>query len=393
MKLLVTVLLSLSMVLETLPAQSGAAQAREMLRRGEALGARSMLQSEAQNGDPGSIAAYAEYLDLHKDPEARAAYQRLLTALPANPQRTAALRRVVVLDLLAGDQPAAAKHVAEYHAAGGAALALPAPASTSTAPLTPGAAAISIPGPIRSFARMAALSPDLKPEELLPALARNVVTNGYQASSGGESLEPTEFMKLIIRYLAQARELEKLAGPELVLKVPSCESSTTADLLRVIGYRMRGGCGSDVVLETINATRAFLTIDSGFPLAELEQALRANRPFEYDFHPAPAPVLFGADYWRSSREKQGQESIDIFLGDPSLCRLYLGMTKLDPDTADQLRKAVSVQKSKSFAHVLDFFGGMFQIRNGRAVTPGGARSEKAWADIGRRGSRARSSIL
>ncbi len=379
MKLLLTVLLSLSTVPETLPAQSGAAQAREMLRRGEALSARSMLQSEAQNGDAGSVAAYAEYLDLHKDPETRAVYQRLLTALPANPQRTAVLRRLVVLDLLAGDQPAAAKHVAEYHAAGGAALALPAPAST--APLTPGAAAISIPGPIRSFARMAALSPDLKPEELLPALARNVVTNGYQASSGGESLEPTEFMKLIIRYLAQARELEKLAGAELMLKVPSCESSATADLLRVIGYRMRGGCGSDVVLETINATRAFLTIDSGFPLAELEQALRANRPFEYDFHPTQAPVLFGADYWRSSREKQGQEFIDTFLGDPSLCRLYLGMTKLDPDTADQLRKAISVQKSKSFAHVLDFFGGMFQIRNGRAVAPGGARSEKAWADL------------
>ena len=36
---------------------------------------------------------------------------------------------------------------------------------------------------------------------------------------------------------------------------------------------------------------------------------------------------------------------------------------------------------KIYAHVLDFFGGMFQIRDGKAVVPGGARSEKAWADL------------
>ena len=29
---------------------------------------------------------------------------------------------------------------------------------------------------------------------------------------------------------------------------------------------------------------------------------------------------------------------------------------------------------KAFAHVLDFFGGMFEIRNGKAVVPGGQRS-------------------
>jgi hypothetical protein len=31
--------------------------------------------------------------------------------------------------------------------------------------------------------------------------------------------------------------------------------------------------------------------------------------------------------------------------------------------------------------VLDFYGGMFQIRNGKAVVPGGARLEKTWADL------------
>jgi hypothetical protein len=240
---------------------------------------------------------------------------------------------------------------------------------------------IDIPGPLRSFSRMAALSPDLKPEDLLPALGRNVVTNGYQASGGTEGLEQTEYLKLVFRYLSQARELERLAGPDKAIKVPSCDSSETADLLRVLGYRMRGGCGSDVAVETVNATRAFLTIDSGFPLVDLEQALRANRPFEYDFHPAKVPVLFGPDYWRSAKEKQGQEFVDMFLSDPALCRLYLGMSKLDSETAEQMRKAVPAQRMRSFAHVLDFFGGMFQIRNGRAAIPGAPRTEKVWTDL------------
>jgi hypothetical protein len=125
---------------------------------------------------------------------------------------------------------------------------------------------------------MAALAPDVHPEDLMSALARNIVTNGYQATASNEALEQTEYLKLVIRYLTQARELEKQAGPEKVIKIDSCESSQTNDLLRVLGYRMRGGCGSDVVLETVNATRAFLTIDSGFPLAQLEQCLRTSRP-------------------------------------------------------------------------------------------------------------------
>jgi hypothetical protein len=45
---------------------------------------------------------------------------------------------------------------------------------------------------------------------------------------------------------------------------------------------------------------------------------------------------------------------------------------------DELRKAMPVQRIKAFAHVLDFFGGMFEIRNGKAIVPGGARSAAAW---------------
>ena len=357
-------------------------RARQLVRAGDAQGARALLAGAARNSsDATAVAEYAEFLDRFGDPEAREAYAKLLDALERSgdsSRRAAIAGRLVVLDLMAGDRAAAARDLEVYRRAGGRELAAPggsSPESQSPKPV------ISIPGPLRSFIRMAAVSSDLGPDDILGAVARNVVTNGFQASHSNEALEQTEYLKLVHRYLSQARELEKLAGSDRVLRVESCEAANVADLLRVLGYRMRGGCGSEVVLETVNASRAFLTTDSGFPLAELEQALRTNRPFSYDFRPAQVGILYGADYWLSAREKAQGEFIDIFLSDPSLCRLYLGFSKLDPETAEALRKAVPAQRIKAFAHVLDFFGGMFEIRNGKAVVPGGARTTAAWTEL------------
>ena len=336
--------------------------------------------AEAKPTDPAALTAYAEFLERYGDPACREVYTKLLAVLK-NGRDTARVgmiaRRVAILDLLAGDREAAAKNLEAYKA-GGTTVKL------ATGPSAPAESwpTATIPGPFRSFARMAAISTDAAPEDILPALARNVVTNGYQASHSNEALEQTEYLKLVHRYLTQARELEKLAGERKEIKVETCESPAAADLIRVLGFRMRGGCGSEVVLETVNAARAFLTTDSGFPLNELEQALRTNRPFTLSYAPTPVPVYFGPEYWMpGAKEKSSAEFIDVFLSDPSICRLYLGYSKLDRETADAIRKAMTYTRLKAFAHVLDFFGGMFEIRNGHAVIPGGQRSAAAWTEL------------
>jgi len=140
---------------------------------------------------------------------------------------------------------------------------------------------------------------------------------------------------------------------------------------------MRGGCGSEVVLETVNAGRAFLTADSGFPVNRLEEALRTNRPFSYDFHPTLVPVMFGR---LTGRRKQGADFIEALISDPSLCRLYLGLSNLEPATAAAMHDAGTLTHLRVYAHVLDFFGGQFELRDGKAVVPGGARSAAAWAN-------------
>jgi hypothetical protein len=372
--------LSLLTLSSAVSGQDPAAEARALERKGDAMAARELLQKAARKApdDTTALVRYAEFLDRYDDPETREVYQKVLASLKeAGPARARIARRLVVLDLIQGDREGAGRHLEIYHAAGG--KDWPGGVPEEKAVSMPQTA--EIPGPLRSFSRMAALSPELAATDVLPALARNVVTNGYQASTSGEALEPTEYMKLITRYLSQARELTKFAGESKTIAIATCDSTQTGDLLRILGYRMRGGCGSDVVLETVNASRAFLTIDSGFPIAELEQALRTNRPFHYEYHSTRVPVLYGADYWLSLREKQSGEFIDLFTGDPTLCRAYLGMSKLEPGTAEALRKTTPVARVKAFAHVLDFFGAMFEIKNGKAVVPGGQRSAAMWGEL------------
>ncbi len=356
-------------------------RARQLELQGQSREAKQSLESavKAAPRDVAALTAHAEFLDGRRDPETRAAYEKLLAvAGPTSPAGKLALRRLTSLDLLSGNRSSAEQRLGALRQAGDSRFTL-APSGQTIASLPQGI--IEITGPIRSFARMAALSPDLPPNDILLALARNVVTTGYQAVSGSDSLEPTEYLKLVIRYIGQARELDKFAGDSKVINIESCDSSQTGELLKILGFRMRGGCGSDVVLETVNATRAFLSMDSGFPLADLEQALRTNRPFTYDYHPTRVPVLYKPEYWLSAREKQSGEFIDAFLGDPSICRLYLGLAKLDPETAEEVRQKLPVTRIRAFAHVFDFFGGMFRIRDGKVNVPGGERAVAAWTEL------------
>jgi len=339
---------------------------------GDLAGARSILEQEAPSSSSASE-QLAEFLERHHDSGSRDAYRKWAAEEQDPAQRKLALRQLVLLDFMQNKSADLTTDLKNYRDAGGDDLVPPAqrakPAEYST---------VTIPGPLSSFARMAALSTDLAPEDLLPALARNVVTNGYEAS-GNELLQQTEYLRLLVRYIGQARELQAMADKDHKIVIPTCDSEQTGDLLKVLGYRMRGSCGGDVVLETVNATRAFLTVDSAFPLTQLEQDLRANHRFELPYEPTPIPVLYNAGYWMAALGRGGQtDFIDAFLSDPSLCRLYLGLSHLDRATAEALRKQAPPGKLKIYAHVLDFYGGMFQIRNGAAVVPG---SPKIWGSM------------
>jgi hypothetical protein len=236
----------------------------------------------------------------------------------------------------------------------------------------------TIPGPLRSFLRMAGVSQKIAPEEVFPLLTRNVFMQGYEGS------RRTEFLILLTRYVSQARELSGMVAPDGKIHVTNCEDARP--LLAVLGYRTRPNCGaSDTSLQTADSERAFLTIDSGFPLAELEQTLQGGKPFAYAYSSSPVPVMFAAGDWTMASVKNHKEGsrdlIDSVLDDPALARLYWAFSKLDPETAMALQQSVGLRKLLPYAAVLDFYGSHLCIRDGRVEVPGGPQADAAWKDV------------
>src|SRR5580693_5351462 len=95
-------------------AQDTAGEIWQMESKGDALQALERLQkaADASPRDAAALRAYAEFLDRHRDPAARAVYTKLDQALAKTaPERTAVLRRLIILDLLDGDRDAASTHL------------------------------------------------------------------------------------------------------------------------------------------------------------------------------------------------------------------------------------------------------------------------------------------
>ena len=251
--------------------------------------------------------------------------------------------------------------------------------SSEDAPLSASSHFI-IPGPQRSFLRMAGISQFITPQEVLPLLSENVFTEGIEGSS-----HPTEFLILLRRYVVQARELADLAEKNgMVIRVSNCDEAKP--LLRILGYRTRTTCGDPATsLLTEDPERAFLAIDSGFPLPELERTLQGGKPFEYAYSSSPVPVLFAESDWTKTSAKNFKENsrdlLDTILYDPEVARLYWALSRLDPETSKFLQQSVGLVKLIPYAAVLDFYGRGLCITDGRVQVPGGRGAEAAWEEL------------
>ena len=242
---------------------------------------------------------------------------------------------------------------------------------TLSAPGSSDRTRVRIPGPLPSFLRMAAISQKVTLEEVLPFLARNVSVEGY-VYVGETPRRPTEFLVLVKAYLEQARELQALAGLDAVLEVNSCEDA--ARVISVIGYRFRTPCGPGTTLETDDPEKAFLAVDSGFPLVELEEALRQGTRFTFSVKSAEVPVLFEVSDWASEEKSV----LDTLIDTPRLARLYWALSRLDEGTRAALKESPGIQELLPVASILDFYGSHIQIRAGRVRVPGGPEAERGW---------------
>ncbi len=360
-------------------AQSGLERARAHQQAGQTAQLRAAVAEVLRQSpqDPAVLLAAAELLDLSGSPDRAQAYRRVLEAAPSPESREAkaARRRLILLYLQAGKYPQAQRELEVYHRAGGSDL--PGWSDAAAAPLLP-VGYIEIPGPLLPFQRMAAIRPQTPPEELLPALARNLVSIGYQYSHLYMKIAPTEYLKLLLAYLKQARELQALGDSDGLLSLNECEQAEP--LLQILGYRLRGaGCaaGPKAGLEVDDPVRAFLTSDSAFPLVQLEEAIQGKRPFEHSVRSTQVPVLLGPEAW----VEPGTPWIDALLEDRLLARFYVAVSCLPAHTLEALRQDATMEQLKPLSPVLDFFGRMLRVQGGSVVVPGGAAANQGWKGL------------
>ncbi len=243
--------------------------------------------------------------------------------------------------------------------------------ATNSAPQT-----VSIPGPIRGFLRIAAISPEAPQDEIMPLLAYSIFQHGYVRNA------PTEYLLILQRYVSQARELQVFAGRHETIRVERCAEA--AGLLQILGYRLRGACGSTASLETADPARAFVTVDSGFPLTDLEDALQRGVPFAYAYPSSRVPILFRNDDWitlRKSTQLSVSSSLDALLGNSSAARLYFALGRMDAETAKYLQRTIGLAGLAMYAPGLEFYGEQLRIRAGHVVVPGGVAAEPTWRSL------------
>ncbi|MGH9529138.1 MAG: hypothetical protein ACRD2S_04380, partial [Terriglobales bacterium] len=224
---------------------------------------------------------------------------------------------------------------------------------------------------------MAGISQKVSSDEVLPLLAREVFFLGYRGGT------PTEFLILLNRYVSQARELSAVAGSSGVIRVSNCAEAE--QLLHILGYRIREKCGERTAsLFTADPERAFLTIDSGFPLTELEQTIQGGKPFAYEYSSTSVPVLFTESDWiavKSIKKVDTKNLIDRLLRDPDLALLYWAFSRMDNDTVADLLVSPGLEKLLPYAALLNFYGSEICIRSGRVIVPGGPDAEDEWKDL------------
>lgn len=234
-----------------------------------------------------------------------------------------------------------------------------------------------IPGPLRSFLRMAGISQEISPDQVMPLLARNISLWGYDRAG------QTEYLRLLIRYVYVARELQYLAGTGGVIRVADCKDAVR--LIQVLGYEFHHACGQkDAYLATANAERAFLTVDSGFPLTRLEEALQRGAVFTYAFAATRVPILSSERNWAKISpwsSKVGDSLLDILLYDRNADRLYAALAGLDLQAERVLVGSLGLRTLLPYAPLLDLYGSQICIRSGTVAVPGGAGAEQSWRDL------------
>jgi len=225
---------------------------------------------------------------------------------------------------------------------------------------------------------MAGISQEAPPDEVLPLFGHFVETYGFEGSKE-RSPKATEALLIFRRYFVQANTLASLAGTEGTLHFSTCDGSR--QLLADLGYKLVNGCESIPSIEVDDPEKAFITVDSGFPLADLQMDLQQGKPFSMPYPSTRVPLIYRKSDWTGKPNSLDIDVVDVLANDAAKARLYWGLSRIDENTRQVLLQNGGVARMLPHASVLDFYGSSIAVRDGRVAVPGGNQSEQAWKKL------------
>ena len=192
-----------------------------------------------------------------------------------------------------------------------------------------------------------------------------------------------EFLRVLNRYLHQARELQILAGcASNTIGVADCNDAGTP--LRVLGYRYAGCDPANLYLETTNATRKCSRPLTPASLTDLEESLQKGCSFSYAYPSTRAGDVQESDWlaWGRSRSRTTAAWWTCW-STISRSRVSTGRWPNDSETANSLARAPGLRQLLPLAPTLTSVAASFRSGAGRVLESSGGQPEPAWKDSGR----------
>jgi tetratricopeptide (TPR) repeat protein len=158
-------------------------------------------------------------------------------------------------------------------------------------------------------------------------------------------------------------------------------------VLEILGWKLRRNKQALVIESGEKASQAkkqdlasALAIDQ----AGMQAAFQAGKTFALEIPWDWAPLVVeeatlrgavGADKWRGG-------VLETFAFDPDLAQLYIGLSSLDPPSADALLAGVGIkQLSEKYSGVLRLYSSALTVSAGRVLTPGGPAADANWTQL------------
>jgi tetratricopeptide (TPR) repeat protein len=256
----------------------------------------------------------------------------------------------------------------------------------SSTVLRPGArpltgSAIVVPGGIPGLSQAVGIDPTVSPARFVAEYGRAILR-----TATGPSTQRDKYKERIRLYLKTVQALKAFGresgdSTEISIDVQTNQGVDRAEkILDLLGWRIRRSRNA-FLLEVGTDEEAAVRQTFGAPLGvdefSMKSRLEQRQPFTFRIVDQRAALIFDESYWFGTILKEPKPKrgfLEEMLENPSVTRLYIGLSSMNAETQRAIVQAVQPDQLLKRAVRLSFYASSIAIENGRVVVPGGEQA-------------------